>query len=82
MVDIEVQNKTEKQCYCEVKSEKSQVLIKDDKIILVLKRSKCSETEWKEYEEKVESEMSIQELLEDLGKVIEAASRLSQKEKD
>ena len=72
----------ENNCHCEVACEDSEVLIKEDKIILTLKRSKCSETEWKEYEEKVQSEMSLSELLEDLGKVIEAASRLSQKELD
>ena len=36
--------------------------------------------EWKDYEEKGQLEMSLSEHLEDLGKVIEAASRLSQKE--
>ena len=82
MVNKEVQSEKEKNCHCEVACENSEVLIKEDKIILILKRSKCSETEWKEYEEKVQSEMSLSELLEDLGKVIEAASRLSKKEMD
>ena len=66
-----------KNCHCEVACENSEVLIKEEQIIQKLKRSKCTETEWKEYEEKVQSEMSLSELLEDLGKVIEAASRLS-----
>ena len=33
------------------------------------KRAKCSVEEWEEYEEKVESEMQIEDLLEDLEKV-------------
>ena len=82
MVNKEVQSEKEMICHCEVACENSEVLIKEDKIILTLQRSKCSETEWKEYEEKVQSEMSLSELLEDLGKVREAASRLSQKETD
>ena len=36
-----------------------------------------SDEEWDEYEDKVESEMDISELLEDLGKVLEAADRVS-----
>ena len=47
-----------------------------------MKRAKCSDLEWKEYEEKVESEIDLKDLLEDLGKVIEAASRLSEKNKE
>ena len=37
----------------------------EDKVIL--KRAKCSDQEWMEYEEKVESEMEMAELLDDLG---------------
>ena len=76
-VKKDIQTEVEKRCSCEVDCEQSDVLIKEDKIICVLKRAKCSETEWKEYEEKVESEMDFKDLLEDLGNVIEAASRLS-----
>ena len=43
----------------------------------ILKRAKCTDEEWDEYEEKVEFEMDFEELLEDLGKVIEAANRLN-----
>ena len=74
-VEKDIQTEVEKKCSCEVDCEQSDVLIKVDKIICVLKRAKCSETEWKEYEQKVESEMDFKDLLEDLGKVIEAASR-------
>ena len=42
-----------------------------------MKRAHCSDEEWDEYEDKVESEMDISELLEDLGKVLEAADRVS-----
>ena len=42
-----------------------------------MKRAHCSDDEWDEYEDKVESEMDISELLEDLGKVLEAADRVS-----
>ena len=51
----------------------------EDKVICVLKRAICSEEEWKEYEEKVEFEMELSELLEDLGKVVEATNRLTKK---
>ena len=54
MVNKEVQSEKEMICHCEVACENSEVLIKEDKIILTLQRSKCSETEWKEYEEKVQ----------------------------
>ena len=55
------------------------VHFEEDKVICILKRAKCSVDEWKEYEEKVESEMELEELLEDLGKVLEAVERLTQK---
>ena len=54
----------------------NKVHIEDDKVICLLKRATCSDNEWKEYEEKVDSEMDLSELLEDLGKVIEASTRL------
>ena len=82
IVENEVQTEAANKCtYCEVDGEQSDVLIKEDKIICIMKRAKCSESEWKDYEEKVESEMDLKDLLEDLGKVIEAASRLSEKSK-
>ena len=51
--------------------------IENDKINCILKRAVCSEENWKEYEEKVESEMDLEELLEVLGKVLEASKRLN-----
>ena len=45
-----------------------------------MKQAHCSAEEWQEYEEKVESEMDISELLEDLGIVLEAAERIAKKE--
>ena len=42
----------------------------------ILKRAVCSDKEWQEYKEKVNSAMELSELLEDLGKVLEAANRL------
>ena len=50
-----------------------------DKLICILKRTICSDEECNEYKEKVSSEMELSELLEDLGKVIEATSRLKKK---
>ena len=44
---------------------------------VILKRAECTKEEWKKYEDKVESEMDLEDLLEDLGKVLEAAKRLS-----
>ena len=52
-----------------------------DKVMCIMKRAHCSEEEWEDYEEKVESEMDIEELLEDLWKVLEAADRITRKEK-
>ena len=46
-------------------------------MICILKRATCSDGEWEEYEEQVESEMELEELLEDLGKVLEATQRLA-----
>ena len=60
MVNKEVQSEKEMICHCEVACENSEVPIKEEQIILKLKRSKCTETEWKEYEEKVQSEMKSQ----------------------
>ena len=49
----------------------------ENKIICILKREKFSVEESEEYEEKVESDMEMYELLEDLGKVIAATHRLN-----
>ena len=61
-VEKDIQTEVEKKCSCEVYFEQSDVLIKEDKIICVLIRAKCSETDWKEYEEKVESKMDFKDL--------------------
>ena len=66
-------------CVCKGEVLKNTVHIDQDKVLCILKRAKCTEEEWDEYEEKVESEMDFEELLEDLGKVIEAANRLNMK---
>ena len=52
----------------------------EDKVICILKRAACSDGEWEEYEKKVESEMELEELLEDLGKVLEATQEVGHKE--
>ena len=52
----------------------------DDKVICILKRAVCSDEEWQEYEKKIDSEMELSELLEDLGKVLQAAKRLKTKQ--
>ena len=64
---------------CKEECKSYKVQLEEDKIICILKRAKCSKEEWGEYMEKVESEMEMSELLEDLGKVIEAAHRLTNK---
>ena len=80
-IDREVQTEEVNKCNCEEEYEQSDVIIKENKIICVLKQAKCSEAEWIEYKGKVESEMDLKDLLEDLGKMIEAANRLSEKSK-
>ena len=42
-----------------------------------MKRAHCSDEEWDEYGDKVDSEMDISELLEDLGIVFEASDGVS-----
>ena len=65
------------ECCCTGKCEENKVHIENDKVICILKRAVCSQGKWKEYEEKVESEMDLEDLLEDLGKVLEASKRLT-----
>ena len=79
VLEMGTQTEPEEKCICKKNYDSCKVEIKDDKIICILKRAECSDEEWEEYEEKVESEMSLSDLLEDLGKVIEASVRLSQK---
>ena len=71
--------KSKLKCLCKGEVKDNKVLIEHDKVLCILKRAECTEEEWAEYEEKIESEMEIEDLLKDFGKVIEAASRLSQK---
>ena len=68
-----------KKCFCKTDFKKNEVHMFQDKLICILKRAICSDEEWNEYEEKVSSEMELSEFLEDLGKVIEATSRLKKK---
>ena len=75
----EVQTEKEVTCVCRDMCTSYKVQFKEDKVICILKRAKCSDQEWREYEEKVESEMGMEDLLEDLGKVLEAAHRLTVK---
>ena len=68
-----------KKCFCTKDFKRNEVNIFDDKVICILKRAICSNEEWLEYEEKVDSEMDLSELLEDLGKVLEASNRINKK---
>ena len=68
-----------RKCHCKTDYKKNEVNMLQDKLICILKRAICSDEEWNEYEEKVSSEMELSELLEDLGKGIEATSRLNKK---
>ena len=67
-----VQTEEEGKCLCKGEIKNNKVFIEHDKVVCILKRAECTEEEWAEYEEKID-------LLKDFGKVIEAASRLSQK---
>ena len=78
----ETQTPKMKKCFCTKDFKTNEVNIFDDKVICILKRAVCSDEEWKEYEEKVDSEMELSELLEDLGKVLEAANRLKKERKN
>ena len=62
----EKQTQTDKveKCVCKTECNTNKFHIEDDKVICVLKRAKCIDDEWKDYEEKVESDMDLQELLE------------------
>ena len=61
-VGKKVQTEAENKCFCEIHFEGSDVIMQEDKIICVHKRAKCDDTESKEYEEKVESEMDLKYL--------------------
>ena len=71
-----MQTEKEESCVCKGVCISYKEQFEEDKVICILKRAKCSDQEWRECEEKVESEMEMAELLEDLGKVLEAAHRL------
>jgi hypothetical protein len=73
----ETQTDKRELCVCKEDFKSNQVHFAEDKVICILKRAMCSDGEWEEYEEKVESEMELEELLEDLGKVLEATQRLA-----
>ena len=75
----EVQTEKADKCICKKKISGNNVHIEDDKVVCIITRAQCTDEEWKEYEDKVESEMDLEDLLEDLGKVLEAAKRLSMK---
>ena len=64
-------------CVCKEESLSYKVHLEENKIICIWKRADCSADEWEDYEEKVDSEMEMSELLKDLGKVREAAQRLN-----
>ena len=76
----ESQTIEEEICICKEECNVSKVQYNKDKVICILKRAICSEEEWQDYEDKVQSEMDIEELLEDLGKVLEATDRLTRRE--
>ena len=76
----DTQTMTEEKCICKEECIVSKIQYEKDKVICILKRAICSEEEWKDYEDKVESEMDLVELLEDRGKVLEATDRLTRKE--
>ena len=73
----ETQTDKTEMCVCKEDVKSNQVHFAEDKVICILKRATCSDGEWEEYKEKVESEMKLEELLEDLGKVLEATQRLA-----
>ena len=53
--DKETQTRKEKECVCKEHCESSRVHYDKDRVICIMKRAHCSEEEWEEYEEKVES---------------------------
>ena len=69
----EVQTKKEDKCICKKKIPSNNVHIEEDKVVCILTRAQCTYEEWKKYEDKVESEMDLEDLLDYLGKVLEAA---------
>ena len=75
----DTQTLTEEKCICKEKCIVSKVQYEKDKVICIPKRAICSGEEWKDYEDKVESEMDLAELLEGLGKILEATNRLTRK---
>ena len=79
MEEKDTQTPKVKKCFCAKDFKSNEVHFFDDGVICILKRAICMDEDWIEYEEKVGSEMSLSELLEDLGKVLEASNRLNKK---
>ena len=78
----EQQNPQNLRACCRKKDVDNEVNIKQDRVFCILRRASCNEQEWEDYEEKVQSEIEHSELLEDLGKVIEAAERVAQRDRN
>ena len=68
----DVQTEKEKKNIC-----KKEISGKEDKVFCILKTAKCTKEESKEYKNKVESEMDLEDLLENLGKVLVSGKRLN-----
>ena len=61
---------------------KKELFIEDDKLICLLKRVQCHETEWEEIEETVkDSEIDLDDMLDQWSKVMEGYYRVDQKKK-
>ena len=58
--DKDIQTEIEEKCLCNGEVLSNTVHIEHDKVVCILKRAKCTEEEWDEYEEKVESEMDFE----------------------
>ena len=72
----EVNSEKEDKFICTKEISDNNAYIEDDKV--VIKLAQCTEEEGKEYEDKVELEMDLRDLLKDLVKGIESGKNIEQ----
>ena len=60
---------------------KNELIMREDRMICILKRDICSTEEWNEIKETVrESEIGLEKMLEQYGKVMEGYKRVDQED--
>ena len=72
-----------KECVCQKEGIKNELIMREDRMICILNRDICSTEEWDEVKETVqESDIGLEEMLEQYGKVMEGNKRVDQEENE